>query len=113
MNRAWIMLLAAGVLEVIWAATLKSTDGFDFRAKPGACVLTLVTMGLSMYLLAVAVQTIPIGTGYAVWTGIGALGTAIAGMVWYREPATVVRLVCLLLVVGGMVGLKLTSGKAE
>jgi quaternary ammonium compound-resistance protein SugE len=103
---AWILLLIAGLLEVGWAIGLKYTEGFS-RLWPS--VFTLAAMGLSVLLLAVAMKTLPVGTSYAVWVGVGAVGTAILGMVLFGEPATVGRLVSLGLIVAGIVGLKLTS----
>lgn len=112
MNAAWIMLTVAGLLEVGWAIGMKYTDGFNFRGRPLACAATLSAMVVSMYLLALAVRTIPIGTGYAIWTGIGALGAATLGMILFREPVTAARIGCVLLIVIGIVGLKLTSPTA-
>lgn len=109
MTTAWLQLLIAGLLEVGWAIGLKYSDGFNFRARPAASLATLAGMILSMYLLSVAARTLPIGTAYAVWTGIGALGAATLGMVFFREPATAVRIVCLVMLVAGIVGLKLTA----
>ncbi len=100
---AWIILTIAGLLEIGWAIGLKYADGFT---KPLPSVLTLLAMGASMYLLAQAARTLPIGTAYAVWTGIGAVGTAILGMVLFGEPRTVLRLTCIVLIVAGIVGLK-------
>jgi quaternary ammonium compound-resistance protein SugE len=104
---AWFLLFLAGVLEIVWAIGLKHTEGFT---KLWPSVITIAAMVASFWLLAQAVRTIPIGTGYAMWTGIGAAGTAILGMAWYGEPATAARLACLLAIVLGIVGLKLTSG---
>jgi quaternary ammonium compound-resistance protein SugE len=104
---AWILLLIAGLLEVGWAIGLKYTEGFT-RLWPS--VLTLSAMGLSVLLLGIAMKTLPVGTSYAVWVGVGAVGTAILGMVLFAEPATAGRLVSLGLIVAGIVGLKLTSG---
>ena len=109
MNTAWMMLTVAGLLEVGWSIGLKYTDGFNFRGRPLACSATLLAMVASMYLLSLAVRSIPIGTGYAIWTGIGALGAATIGMLFFREPATAARIGCVLLIVAGIVGLKLTS----
>jgi quaternary ammonium compound-resistance protein SugE len=103
---AWILLLIAGLLEVGWAIGLKYTEGFT-RLWPS--VFTLTAMGLSVLLLAIAMKTLPVGTSYAVWVGVGAVGTAILGMVLFAEPATVGRLLSLGLIVAGIVGLKLTS----
>jgi quaternary ammonium compound-resistance protein SugE len=109
MTQAWIILFVAGLLEIGWAIGLKYTDGFNFKTRPTVCTLTLIAMIASMYLLSVAVRQIPIGTGYAIWTGIGAAGAAILGMILFKEPATAGRIACLMLVVGGIVGLKLAS----
>ena len=99
----WVTLVVAGLLEVGWAVGLKYADGFT---RPGPSILTLATMGLSMWLLARAARELPIGTAYAVWTGIGAVGTAALGMVLFGEPRTVVRLTCIVLIVAGIAGLK-------
>ena len=103
---AWLTLLIAGLLEVVWAIGLKQTDGFT---KLVPSLVTVVAMIASFALLAHALKTLPVGTAYAVWTGIGAVGTAIVGMALYGEPRTVGRLVCLLLIVGGIAGLKLLT----
>ncbi len=103
---AWVVLLVAGVLEIGWAIGLKYTAGFT---KPLPSVLTILAMIASMYLLAVAVKTLPIGTGYAVWTGIGTVGAAILGIVLLGESASIARLLCIALIVGGIIGLKLTA----
>ena len=103
---AWIVLFVAGLLEVGWAIGLKYTEGFT-RLVPS--VLTLASMVGSIVLLGLAVKTLPIGTAYAVWTGIGAVGTALLGIVLFGEPATAVRLSCIGLIVAGIVGLKLVT----
>ncbi len=103
---AWIILIVAGLLEIGWAVGLKFTDGFT-RLWPS--VWTAIAVAVSMVLLAVAARTLPIGTAYAVWTGIGAAGTAIVGMWLFDEPVNAGRLVSLALVVAGVIGLKLTS----
>jgi quaternary ammonium compound-resistance protein SugE len=100
---AWIYLLLAGLLEIGWAIGLKYTDGFT-RLWPS--VATAVTMAASFGLLSLALRTIPMGTAYAVWTGIGAAGTAAFGMAFLGESRDVIRLVCLLLIIGGVAGLK-------
>jgi quaternary ammonium compound-resistance protein SugE len=100
---AWIWLTVAGLLEVVWAVGLKYTEGFT-RLLPS--VVTAVAMIASVYCLAVAVRTIPIGTGYAVWTGIGAVGVAILGMILFGEPRTVLRIGSIALIITGIVGLK-------
>ncbi|HYD57134.1 MAG TPA: quaternary ammonium compound efflux SMR transporter SugE [Burkholderiales bacterium] len=103
---AWIWLTAAGLLEIVWAVGLKYTEGFT-RLWPSA--LTLAAMAASVYCLAVAVRTIPIGTGYAVWTGIGAVGVAILGMVLFNESRDLLRIGSIVLIVAGIAGLKLLS----
>ncbi|GJD55410.1 quaternary ammonium compound efflux SMR transporter SugE [Methylobacterium dankookense] len=103
---AWIILFVAGLLETGWAIGLKYTEGFT-RLVPS--VLTLVTMAASVVLLSLALRTLPVGTGYAVWTGIGAVGTAILGIVLFDEPATAARLACIGLIVAGIAGLKFVS----
>ena len=106
-SNAWLLLLAAGLLEVIWAVGLKYTEGFS-RLLPS--VITIAAMIASVWLLALALKSIPVGTGYAVWTGIGAVGTAILGIVLFSEPATAARLACIGLIVAGILGLKMVSG---
>lgn len=101
----WIWLLIAGVLEIAWAVGLKYTDGFS---KLWPSVGTVLLMLASFWCLAQAVRVLPLGTSYAIWTGIGAVGTAIAGIVLFKEPATAARLACMVLVVAGIAGLKLT-----
>lgn len=103
---AWVYLSIASLFEIGWAVGLKYTQGFT-RFWPS--VFTLAAMALSMFFLAVAVRAIPVGTGYAIWTGIGAVGTAMLGVVLFAEPLSVWRAVCLLLIVGGIVGLKFTA----
>jgi quaternary ammonium compound-resistance protein SugE len=102
----WITLTIAGILEIGWAVGLKYADGFT---KPLPSALTLVAMAASMWLLAQAARALPIGTAYAVWTGIGAVGTALLGMVLFGEPRTVLRLTCIVLIVAGIVGLKVVK----
>ena len=103
---AWIVLLVAGLLEVGWAIGLKYTEGFT-RLVP--TVLTLAAMTGSILLLGLALKTLPIGTAYAVWTGIGAVGTAALGIYLFAEPATVARLLCIGLILSGIIGLKLVT----
>ena len=103
---AWIYLTIAGLLEIGWAIGLKYTEGFT-RLVPS--VLTLVSMVGSVVLLGLALKTLPIGTAYAVWTGIGAVGTALLGIALFGEPATAARLACIGLIVAGIVGLKLVT----
>jgi quaternary ammonium compound-resistance protein SugE len=102
----WTLLLIAGLLEVCWAIGLKYTEGFT-RLVPS--VLTIAAMVGSVVLLAMAMKSLPVGTSYAVWVGIGAVGTALLGMALFGEPATAGRLLSLGLVVAGIVGLKLSS----
>jgi quaternary ammonium compound-resistance protein SugE len=104
--QAWILLALAGLLEVGWAVGMKYTDGFS-RAVPSTIVVSIAL--LSFWLLALAMKALPVGTAYAVWVGIGAVGAAVLGMILFREPATVARVSCLLLIVGGVIGLKLVS----
>lgn len=103
---AWIYLFIAGLFEVGWAIGLKYTAGFT---KLWPSVLTVLAMIASFFLLAQALKTIPVGTGYAVWTGIGAAGTAILGMILFHESRETLRLFCLGLIVAGIVGLKIVS----
>ena len=103
---AWIYLLIAGLLETGWAIGLKYTEGFS-RLWPS--VATVAAMAVSFVFLSLALKTLPVGTGYAVWTGIGAVGTVILGIVLFGEPATLARLACVGLIVAGIVGLKLVS----
>mgnify|MGYP002712453906 FL=1 len=103
---AWAILFTAGLLEIGWAIGLKYTEGFS-RLVPS--VLTLAAMAGSILLLGIALKTLPIGTAYAVWTGIGAVGTAALGIILLGEPATAMRLASIGLIVSGIVGLKLVS----
>lgn len=103
---AWIYLVVAGLFECGWAIGLKYTEGFS---KIIPSLLTILAMAISLWLLSVAMKTIPIGTAYAVWTGIGAVGVAIMGMVLFGESRDIMRVICLLLIVSGIVGLKLVS----
>ena len=105
---AWIYLIVAGLLEVVWAVLLKRTEGFT---KLGPSVITLLTMIASFYLLSVALKTLPTGTGYAVWVGIGAVGTAIFGILYLGEPATALRLASIGLIILGVIGLRLAEGR--
>ncbi|QVQ53884.1 multidrug efflux SMR transporter [Spiractinospora alimapuensis] len=101
---AWLFLVVSGLLETVWATALSFTKGFT-RLWPS--VVFFVSLALSMGGLAMALRTIPVGTGYAIWVGIGAIGTAIVGMVWLGEGVSVAKIVCLGLLVSGIVGLKL------
>lgn len=104
---AWIVLFVAGLLEIGWAVGLKYTEGFT---RLGPTVATAVALVLSMALLGLAVRTLPLGTAYAVWTGIGTVGTAALGILLFGEAATPARLLCIGLIVTGILGLKLSSG---
>jgi quaternary ammonium compound-resistance protein SugE len=103
---AWVVLVVAGILEVGWAVGLKYTDGFS-RLWP--TVGTVAAMIGSMGLLGLALRTLPLGTAYAVWTGVGTVGTAVLGIILFREPATTLRLTCIAMIVAGIVGLKVSS----
>jgi len=103
---AWIILFIAGLFEIGWAVGLKYTEGFT---RPIPTILTAVSLVASMGLLGWAVKSLPLGTAYAVWTGVGAVGTAIVGILVFKEPATAARLVCLALIVSGILGLKVFS----
>jgi quaternary ammonium compound-resistance protein SugE len=103
---AWVYLVAAGLLEIIWAIGLKYTEGFT-RLTPS--VVTITAMAVSVALLGIALRDLPVGTGYAIWTGIGTVGTAVLGIWLFNEPATAFRLASIGLIVAGIVGLKLLS----
>lgn len=103
---SWLVLFVAGLFETIWAIGLKYTHGFS-RLWPS--VGTLTAMAISVFLLAHAMKTLPVGTAYAVWTGIGAVGAVILGIVLFHEPVTFPRLACVALIVAGLIGLKLTA----
>lgn len=107
---AWIILTVAGLFEIGWAVGLKYTEGFT---RPIPTLLTGASLVASMALLGWALKTLPLGTAYAVWTGIGAVGTAIVGILVFKEPATAARLVCLALIVSGILGLKLFTPAAH
>ena len=102
----WLALILAGVLEVAWAIGLKQSDGFT-RLWPS--VGTIVAIGLSFALMGLSLRSIPFGTAYAIWAGIGAAGTAIVGVIAFGEPAHVTRLLCVALIAAGIVGLKLAT----
>ena len=102
----WVILFVAGLFEIGWAVGLKYTEGFT---RLGPTVLTVLSMVASMGLLGLSLRTLPLGTAYAVWTGIGTVGTALLGILLFREPATAMRLVCIALIVSGIVGLKLAT----
>ncbi len=103
---AWTLLVIAGLFEVGWAIGLKYTNGFT---QPWPTTLTVAAMVISMVLLGLAAKDLPIGTAYAVWTGIGAVGAFVLGILLFREPATAARIACVALIVTGIVGLKLLT----
>ncbi|MCO5082201.1 MAG: quaternary ammonium compound efflux SMR transporter SugE [Rhizobiaceae bacterium] len=103
---SWIFLFFAGLFEIGWAIGLKYTDGFS---RPVPTILTLASMIVSLGLLGLALKTLPVGTAYAVWTGIGTVGTALLGILLLGEPATALRLACIALIVCGIVGLKVLA----
>lgn len=105
---AWLILIIAGLLETVWALFLKQSDGFT---RPGPTVGFAISLTLSMALLAQALKTLPVGTAYAVWVGIGAAGTAIAGMIWLGEPRDALKLISLVMLIGGVVGLRIAGGQ--
>lgn len=100
---AWVYLFIAGLLEIVWAVGLKQSEGFS---KFWPSVWTILGMIVSFWFLAAAARTLPLGTAYAVWTGIGVVGTSIFGIVYFGEPMTWVRIVCLLFILTGIIGLK-------
>lgn len=104
--QAWIMLAAAGLFEIVWAIGLKYAEGFS---RPVPSAITIAAMVISMWLLAQAARELPIGTAYAVWTGIGAVGAALLGMMLFQESANPIRLACIALIVVGIVGLKFST----
>ena len=105
---AWVILVIAGLLEVVWALMLKQSEGLT---RPGPTVGFVVGLLLSMLLLAQALKTLPVGTAYAVWTGIGAAGTAIIGILWFGESRDILKLVSLMMLIGGIIGMRLTSSQ--
>lgn len=107
---AWVILVLAGLLEVAWAFLLKQSEGFT---RHEYTIGFLVTLAASMFLLSQSLKTLPIGTAYAIWTGIGAAGTAIIGMLWLGESREVIKLVSLALLIAGIIGLRLTAGVQE
>ena len=103
---AWVILVVAGLTEIGWAVGLKYTEGFT---RLGPSVWTVAAMVVSLYLLAVAARSLPIGTAYAVWVGIGAAGTALLGMVLFGESRELLRLACVGLIIAGVIGLRLVE----
>lgn len=107
---AWLILIVAGLFEVGWAVSMKYSQGFT---RPLASIITVILLAISMVLLAIAQRALPLGTAYAVWVGIGALGAAVLGIFLFREPVTFMRVLCLAALIGAIIGLKLTSGPAS
>jgi quaternary ammonium compound-resistance protein SugE len=105
-SAAWPPLFVAGLLEVVWSVSMKASDGFTKGLYTG---VTLVAAWLSFWLLGIAMKSLPLGTAYAVWTGIGAVGAALLGMLFFKEPATIARVLCIAAIVGGILGLKLLN----
>lgn len=103
---SWVILFVAGLLEVVWAVGLKQLDGFS---RPWILLGTVAATVLSVWLLAVAMKEVPLGTAYAVWTGIGAIGTFIVGILWLGDPANIPRVLSALCVLVGLIGLKLSA----
>ena len=103
---AWLILIIAGLFEMAWALFLKQSEGFT---RPVPTVAFVVTLFISMFLLAQSLRTLPVGTAYAVWTGIGAAGTAIVGMIWLGESREMLKLVSLVLLIAGIIGLRLSG----
>ena len=106
-NLAWLLLLVAGLLEIVWAVSMKASHGFT---RPHFTALTLVAAGLSFWLLGLALRHLPVGTAYAVWTGVGAVGAAVLGIAFFGESLTIARVGCIALIVCGILGLKLLGG---
>ncbi len=104
----WLYLVIAGILEIAWAIGLKYTEGWT---KLWPSIITGLLLVASLYFLSLAVKTLPIGTAYAVWTGIGTVGAAILGMVLFDEPRDIVRVGCIFLIIAGIAGLKLTAAQ--
>jgi quaternary ammonium compound-resistance protein SugE len=104
MKMAWFYLFIAGILEIVWAVAMKYSEGWT---KLYPSLFTLLSMGIGFYFLSLAVKSLPLGTAYAVWTGIGTIGTVMFGAIFFKEPLDVIKVVCILLIVTGIVGLKL------
>ncbi len=105
----WVFLFLAGIFEVVWAIALKYSEGFS---KFGPSVVTIVGMAISIYSLSLALKTLPIGIAYSIWTGIGAIGTVILGMILFEESKDVLKIVFILFIVTGIVGLRLINQSA-
>jgi quaternary ammonium compound-resistance protein SugE len=105
-STAWLILLVAGLLEIVWAVSMKASEGFT---RLPLTILTLAAAWSSFILLGISLKSLPVGTAYAVWTGVGAVGAAILGIALFHEPVTLARLGCITLIVGGIAGLRLTG----
>lgn len=103
---AWIFLIVAGVLEVVWAYSMKLSEGFS---KPGASAVTILAMIASFALLSMAMRQLPLGTAYTIWTGIGAVGAFVVGVVVLGEPSSVLRILAAVMIIGGLVLMKISS----
>ena len=108
-NLAWLFLLVAGLLEIVWSVSMKASQGFT---KQGFTAITVVAACLSFWLLGLALRQLPVGTAYAVWTGIGVVGAAVLGIAFFGESLTIARIGCIALIVCGIVGLKLIGGES-
>ena len=102
----WFILFIAGLFEVVWAVGIKYTEGWT---KLWPAVITVLGMIASFYLLSMALKSIPMGTAYAVWTGIGTIGTVIFGIIYFKEPTDILRIICILLIISGIVGLRILA----
>ena len=107
-NLAWMLLLLAGLLEIVWSVSMKASSGFT---KHHFTVLTLAAAGLSFWLLGLALRQLPVGTAYAVWTGVGAVGAAVLGIVLFGESLSTARILCIALIVAGILGLRFLGGE--
>lgn len=107
---AWVFLVVAGLLEIVWAIGMKYSEGFT---KLWPSIVTIVAASFSFWLLALAVRVLPIGTAYVVWTGIGAVGAALLGVILFNEPATAARMICIVLIIAGIAGLKILGADAN
>jgi quaternary ammonium compound-resistance protein SugE len=106
-SSAWLILLVAGLLEIVWSVSMKASAGFT---RLPLTIVTVIAAWCSFILLGIAMKALPVGTAYAAWTGIGAVGAAILGVVLFHEPVTAARIGCIALIVTGIVGLRLTAG---
>lgn len=106
-STAWLILLVAGLLEIVWSVSMKASQGFT---RLPLTIVTIAAAWCSFILLGMAMKSLPVGNAYAVWTGIGAIGAAIFGIALFHEPVTLERIGCIALIVGGIVGLRLTAG---